>query len=62
MLKQFYIINDSNYIETGRRRGMIAKERFRIGSNFYEKVKTSKYIGSLVTNKNSIQDEIKKQT
>ena len=31
----------------------------RIGSNFYEKVKTLKYLDSVVTNKNSIQEEIK---
>ena len=31
----------------------------RIGSNSYEKVKTFKYLGSLLTNKNSIQEEIK---
>ena len=30
-----------------------------IGSNSYEKEKTLKYLGSLLTNKNSIQEEIK---
>ena len=34
-------------------------ERIRVGSNYYEKVKTFKYLGSLVTNQNSIQEEIK---
>jgi hypothetical protein len=31
----------------------------RISSNSYEKVKTFKYLGSLLTNQNSIQEEIK---
>jgi hypothetical protein len=38
---------------------MIANEHIRIGSNSYEKVKSFKYLGSLVTNQNSIQEEIK---
>ena len=38
---------------------MYVNENIRIGSNSYEKVKISKYLGSLVTNQNSIQDEIK---
>ena len=32
---------------------------FAIGSNSYEKVKTFKYLGSLSTNQNYIQEEIK---
>ena len=39
-------------------RGMMANEHM-IGSNSYEKVKTFKYLGSLLTNQNSIQEEIK---
>ena len=31
----------------------------KIGSNSYEKVKTFKYLGSLLKNQNSIQEEIK---
>ena len=31
---------------------MIANEHMRIGSNFYEKAKTFKYLGSLVANQN----------
>ena len=31
----------------------------KIGSNSYEKVKTFKYLGFLLTNQNSIQEEIK---
>ena len=49
----------TKYMEIGRHRGMIANEHIRIGSNSYEKVKTLKYLGSLVTNQNSIYEEIK---
>ena len=38
---------------------MIANEQIRIGSNSYEKVKRFKYLGCLVTNQNSIREEIK---
>ena len=38
---------------------MIANERNRIVSNSYDKVKTFKFLGSLLTNQNSIQDEMK---
>ena len=44
-------------MEIGRHQGMMANEH--IGSNSYEKVKTFKYLGSLLTNQNSIQEEIK---
>ena len=40
-------------MEIGRHRGMIANEHIRIDSNFYEKVKTFKYLGSLLTKFNS---------
>jgi hypothetical protein len=46
-------------VEIGRHRGMIAKEHIRIGSNPNEKVKICIYLGSLVKNRNSIQDETK---
>ena len=46
-------------MEIRRHRGMIANARIKIGSNSYEKVKTFKYLGSLLTNQNSIQEEIK---
>ena len=49
----------TKYMETGRHRGMIGNEYIKIGSNSYEKVKTFKYLGSLLTNQNSIQEEIK---
>ena len=49
-------IGKTKYKEIGRHRGMIANARIKIGSNSYEKVKTFKY---LLTNQNSIQEEIK---
>ena len=33
-------IGKTKYMEVGRHQGMIANEHIRIGSNFYEKVKT----------------------
>ena len=47
------------YIKIGRNRGAVANEHIRIGSNSSEKVKTLKYLGTSVTNENSIQVEIK---
>ena len=49
----------TNYMEIGRHRGMIANAHIKIGSDSYEKVKTFKYLGSLLTNLNSIHEEIK---
>ena len=46
-------------MEIGHHRGVIANEHIKIGSTSYEKVKTFKYLGSLLTNQNSIQEEIK---
>ena len=34
-------------MEIGCHRGMIPNAHIKIGSNFYEKVKTFKYVGSL---------------
>ena len=45
-------------MEIGRHRGMETNELIRIGNNSYEKMKTVKYLGSLVTNQNSIEEEI----
>ena len=42
-----------------RHRGMITNAHIKIGSNSYEKVKTFKYLGSLLTNENYIKEEIK---
>ena len=47
------------YMEIGRHPNMIANAHIKIGSNSYEKVKTFKYLGALLTNQNSIQEEIK---
>ena len=52
-------IRKTKYMEIGRHRGMIANAHIKIGSNSYEIVKTFKYLGSLLTNQNSIQEEIK---
>ena len=52
-------IGKTKYMEIRRHRGMIVNEHIRIGSNSYEKVKTFKYAGSLMTNQNSNQEKIK---
>ena len=49
----------TKYMEIGRHQGIIANALIKIGSNSYEKVKTFKYLGFLLTNQNSIQEEIK---
>ena len=49
----------TKYMETELHRGMIANEHIKIGRNSYENVKTFTYLGSLLINKNSIQEEIK---
>ena len=49
----------TKYMEIGRHQGMIENVHIKLGSNSYEKVKTFKYLGSLLTNQNSIQEEIK---
>jgi hypothetical protein len=46
-------------MEIGRHRGMVANEHVKMGSNSYEKVKTFKHLSPLLTNWNSIQEEIK---
>ena len=52
-------IGKTKYMEIGHHRGVIANAHSKIGSNSYEKVETFKYLGSLLTNQNSIQEEIK---
>ena len=49
----------TKYMEIGRNWGMIANAHVKIGNNSYEKVKTFKYLGSLMTKQNSIHEEIK---
>jgi hypothetical protein len=43
-------------MEIGLHRNMIANGYIGISGNSYEKLKTFEYLGSLVTNQNSIQD------
>ena len=38
---------------------MMSIDHIAVGSNSYEKVKTFKYLGSLLTNQNPIHQEIK---
>ena len=49
----------TKYMEIGRHQGIIVNAHIKIGSNSYEKVETFKFLGSLLTNQNSIQEEIK---
>ena len=51
-------IGKTKYMKIGRHRGVIANSHIKIGSNSYEKVKRFKYLGSLLTNTNSIHEEI----
>ena len=44
----------TKYMEIGSNRDMIVNKHIRRGSNSYEKVKNFEYLGSLVTNQNSI--------
>ena len=53
----FLTFKTTKYMETGRHEGMVTNQHIRIGSNSYEKVKTFKYLGSLLTNQNSVQEE-----
>ena len=46
-------------MEIGHHRDMITIEHIKVCKGFFEKMKTFKYLGSLVTNENFIQDEIK---
>jgi hypothetical protein len=49
----------TKYMEVGSHRVLMANEYIAIGSNSYEKMKTFKYSGFLLTNRNSIHEEIK---
>ena len=44
----------TKYMEIVHHRGMITNEHIRVGSSSYEKVKTFKYLGSLVVDQNFI--------
>ena len=52
-------VGKTKYMEIGRHRGTIPNAHIKIGRNSYEKVKTFKYLDSLLTNKNYFQEEIK---
>ena len=52
-------IGKTKYIEIGLHQGMMVNEHITVSSNSYEKVKTFKYLGSLLTNENSITEEMK---
>ena len=52
-------IGKTKYMEIRRHRGMTPNAHIKIGSNSYEKVKPFKYLGSLLTNQNYIQEEMK---
>ena len=45
----------TKYMKKGLHLGMILNEHIRIGSNSYEKGKSFKYLGSLVTNQNRLK-------
>jgi len=49
----------TKYMEIEHHRGVLANGDIKIGSNSYGKVKTFKYLGTLLTNQNYIQEEIK---
>ena len=57
--KDIGLAGKTKYMEMGRHRGIIANAHIRIGSHSYEKVKPFKYLGSLLTYQNSLQEEIK---
>ena len=46
-------------MEIGCHQGMKANDHITVGSNSYEKVKTFKYLASLLTHQDTIQEEIK---
>ena len=46
-------------MEVGGHVGMMANEHDTVDGNSYEKVKTFKYLASLLTNQNSVNEEIK---
>ena len=50
-------VNTEKNIDVGRHRGLMANEPFTISSDSYEKLKTFKYLGSLLTKRYSIHEE-----
>ena len=52
-------IGKTKFIEVGRHRSIVTNEYIIIGSNYCERVKIFQYLGSLLTNENYNQEEIK---
>ena len=52
-------IGKNKYMEVGHCQDIMVNVHIAEVSNSYEKVKTFKYLGSLLTNQNSIHEEIK---
>ena len=48
-------------MEGGRHRGTMINDHITVGINSYEKLKIFKYLGSLLTNRSSFQEEIKRR-
>ena len=48
--KNVGLAGKTKYMEIGRHRGVIANAHIKIGSNSYERVKTFKFVGSLLKN------------
>jgi hypothetical protein len=46
-------------MEVGRSQSIFVNEHIAVDSNSYEKVKTFKYLDSLLTSQNSIHEDIK---
>ena len=46
-------------MDVGHHRCMMSHEHITVGINSYEKMKTFTYLGSLLKNYNSVQEEIK---
>ena len=46
-------------MEIGRHRAMMVNEHFAVGSNSYEKVQIFKFLGPLLKNQISVQEEMK---
>ena len=49
------------HVAVGRDGDMMADEHIMIVINLYEKMRTSKYLSSSLTNQNSIHEEIKRR-
>ena len=52
-------IRNIKNMDEGHHQSMMANEYVKVGSNSYKKMKTFTYLDSLLTNQNSIHEEIK---